>query len=120
MLTSAYLPGNDWQQTGVGEVDGASAASLPFTPPNPNENLYAFVSTDPTTNQSSFDQAAWASAVSTEAAWASAAWASAAWASAAWASAAWASAAWSSVVYSANTASLMSGLVTYSEATYAP
>ena len=120
MLTAAYLPGNDWQQTGVGEVDGASAASLPFTPPNPNENLYAFVSTDPTTNQSSFDQAAWASAVSTEAAWASAAWASAAWASAAWASAAWASAAWSSGTFSANTSSLMSGLVTYSEATYAP
>jgi len=120
MLTAAYLPGNDWQQAGTGEVDGAAAASLPFTPPNPNENLYAFVSTDPTTGQSTFDQAAWASAVSGQAAWASAAWASAAWASAAWASAAWASAAWASSVYSANTASLMSGLVTYSEATYAP
>jgi serine protease AprX len=120
MLTSAYLTNVDWQQAGAGEIDAAAAASLPYTPPNPNENLYAFVSTDPTTGQSSFDQAAWASAVSTDAAWASAAWASAAWASAAWASAAWASAAWSSAVYSANTASLMSGLVTYSEATYAP
>jgi serine protease AprX len=120
MLTAAYLPGTDWQQAGVGEVDGAMAASLPFTPPNPNENLYAYVSTDPSTGQTTFDQAAWASAVSGQAAWASAAWASAAWASAAWASAAWASAAWSSSVYSANTASLMSGLVTYSEATYAP
>jgi serine protease AprX len=120
MLTAAYLPGNDWQQAGVGEVDGASAASLPFTPPNPNENLYAYVTTDQSTGQTTFDQAAWASAVSGQAAWASAAWASAAWSSAAWASAAWASAAWSSSVYSANTASLMSGLVTYSEATYAP
>jgi len=119
MLTAAYVP-TDWQQAGVGEVDGAAAATLPFTPPNPNENLYAFVSTDPQTGQSTFDQAAWASAVSTDAAWASAAWASAAWASAAWASAAWASAAWASSVYSANVTSLMSGLVTYSEATYAP
>jgi serine protease AprX len=120
MLTAAYLPNTDWQQAGVGEVDAASAASLPFTPPNPNENLYQFVSTDPTTGQTTFDQAAWASAVSGQAAWASAAWASAAWASAAWASAAWASAAWSSSTFSANAASLMSGLVTYSEATYAP
>ena len=114
MLTAQYVP-TDWQQAGVGEVDGAAAASLPYTPPNPNENLYAFVSTDPTNGQSSFDQAAWASAVSTEAAWSSAAWESAAWASAAWASAAW-----SSGTFSANTATLMSGLVTYSEATYAP
>jgi serine protease AprX len=120
MLTSAYLTNVDWQQAGVGEIDAAAAASLPYTPPNPNENLYAFVATDPNTGQSSFDQAAWASAVSTDAAWASAAWASAAWASAAWASAAWASAAWSSATFTANSASLMSGLVTYSEATYAP
>jgi serine protease AprX len=121
MLTAAYLPNANWQQAGVGEADGASAAlALPFTPPNPNENLDTFVSADPLTGQLSFNQAAWSSAVSTNAAWSSAAWSSAAWASAAWASAAWGSAAWSSAVYSANTAALMSSLATYSEATYAP
>jgi subtilisin family serine protease len=120
MLTSAYLPYADPQAGGVGEVDGAAAAGLPFTPPNPNENLYTFVSTDPTTGQPVFDQAAWASAVAGQAAWSSAAWSSAAWSSAAWSSAAWSSAAWSSAIFSANTSALMSGLVTYSEASYAP
>jgi subtilisin family serine protease len=120
LLTSAYLPSVNWQAAGVGEVDGAAAAGLTSTPPNPNENLDAYVSTDPLTGQPTFNQAAWASAVSTNAAWSSAAWSSAAWASAAWASAAWASAAWSSAVYSTSTSTMMSSLATYSEATYAP
>ena len=119
MLTAAYVP-TDWQQAGVGEVDGAAAATLPFTPPNPNENLYAFVSTDPQTGQSTFDQAAWASAVSTDAAWSSAAWSSAAWSSAAWASAAWASAAWSSSSFTAGLTSAMTSLASYDESTYSP
>ena len=120
LLTSAYLPNADWQSAGVGEVDAAAAAGLPFTPPNPNENLDAFVSADPSTGQPVFDQAAWASAVSSQAAWSSAAWSSAAWSSAAWSSAAWASAAWSSAVFSASTNTSMSSLATYSEATFAP
>ena len=43
MLTAAYLPYVDWQAAGTGEVDAALAASLVDTPPNPNENLDAFV-----------------------------------------------------------------------------
>ena len=120
MLTSAYLPSVDWQSAGVGEVDAAAAAGLPFTPPNPNENLTAYVSVDPSTGQPVFNQAAWASAVSAQAAWSSAAWSSAAWGSAAWSSAAWASAAWSSAIFSASTNTLMASLATYSEATLAP
>jgi serine protease AprX len=120
MLTAAYLGNADWQAAGVGEVDAASAASLDFTPPNPNENLDTFVGTDPSTGQPTFDAAAWASAVSSDAAWASAAWASAAWASAAWASAAWASAAWSSAAWASSVNSAMSSLTTYTEATYLP
>jgi serine protease AprX len=120
MLTSTYLDGLDWQAGGVGEVSVGSAAILDFTPPNPNENLETFVTKDPSTGATTFDQAAWASAVSSEAAWASAAWASAAWASAAWASAAWASAAWSSTTFTSHADSAMSGLVTYSESTFAP
>ncbi len=118
LLTSYYLPSVDWQAAGVGEIDAASAAYLDFTPPNPNENLVAFVAPDPLTGMPVFDQAAWASAVSLDAAWSSAAWSSAAWASAAWASAAWASAAWSSATFAAHTSTAMSGLATYSEAAW--
>jgi subtilisin family serine protease len=120
MLTAAYLGNADWQAAGVGEVDAASAASLDFAPPNPNENLDTFLGADPSTGQPVFDAAAWASAVSSDAAWASAAWASAAWASAAWASAAWASAAWSSAAWASSVGTAMSSLTTYTEATYSP
>ncbi len=120
MLTAAYLPNVDWQAAGVGEVDGAMAASLDFTPPNPNENLDTFVSSNPTTGQPVFNAAAWADAVSSEAAWSSAAWSSAAWSSAAWASAAWASAAWSSAAWASSVNSAMTSLATYTEATYTP
>ncbi len=119
MLTAAYLPNVDWQAAGVGEVDAGMAASLGaygITPPSPNENLDAFVSTDPSTGLPTFDAAAWASTVSSDAAWASAAWASAAWASAAWASAAWASAAWSSAAWASGVTAAMSSLTTYTEA----
>jgi len=120
MLTAAGVGGADWQAAGVGEIDAATAASLDFTPPNPNENLDTFVSTDPTTGKPVFNSAAWASAVSTDAAWSSAAWSSAAWASAAWASAAWASAAWSSAAWASSTNTAMTSLATYTEATYQP
>ena len=120
MLTSNYLPNVNWQAAGTGEIDAAMAAGLPFTPPNPNENLDKYVSTNPLTAQTSFNQAAWSDAAWSDAAWSSAAWASAAWSSAAWSSAAWASAAWSSAVFTANTNTAMSSTATYSEATYAP
>ena len=120
MLTANYMPNVNWQSAGVGAVDGAAAATLPFAPPNPNENLDKFVSTDSTTGKPLFNSAAWASAVSSNAAWSSAAWSSAAWASAAWASAAWASAAWSSAAWSSGVNSAMSSLATYTEATYEP
>ena len=120
MLTAAYLPNVDSQSAGVGEVDAAMASSLDFTPPNPNENLDTYVSTDPTTGKPMFNSAAWASAVATDAAWSSAAWSSAAWASAAWASAAWASAAWSSAAWASGANTAMTSLATYTEATYEP
>ncbi len=120
MLTANYLPNVSGTQAGVGEIDGASAAALDFVPPNPNENLDAYVSTNLITGQASFNQAAWSDYVATDAAWSSAAWSSAAWASAAWSDAAWSSAAWSSAAWSSGTKSQMSSLVTFSEATFAP
>jgi serine protease AprX len=93
MLTSAYL-GVDG--SGVGSVDGFYAAMLDFTPPNPNENFYAFVEVDEATGYRYFNAANWAQYVETEANWAQANWAAANWAQANWAQANWAQAAWSS------------------------
>jgi serine protease AprX len=125
MLTSNYLPVSNPQSVGVGEVDGAAAASLGFTPPNPNENLDAFVSTSPTTGQPVFNDANWASAVASNASWSSANWASASWASASWSSANWTSASWSSANWAtASTQAIMSQVnwseANWTEATYAP
>jgi serine protease AprX len=95
MLTANYLPANGLA-SGVGEIDAAAAATLPFDPPNPNENLTAFVTTNPVTGDMTFNDANWAEAVATTANWSSANWAEATWSSANWATANWASTAWSS------------------------
>jgi serine protease AprX len=95
MLTANYLPA-DGLAAGVGEIDAAAAATLPFTPPNPNENLDPFVGADPVTGALTFNDANWAEAVASSANWSSANWAEANWSSANWATANWATAAWSS------------------------
>jgi serine protease AprX len=115
MLTSAYLAGAPAPSAGVGEIDAATAASLDFTPPNPNENFYEFIHADPLTGQPVFDQASWASRVATDASWSSASWASASWASASWASASWASASWSSASWSSDVESSMTSSASWDE-----
>jgi serine protease AprX len=105
MLSATYLsdPG-----AGVGGIDASVAASFDFTPPNPNENFYAFVETDPATGYRFFNEASWSSYLSTQrASWSSANWASASWASASWASANWASASWNSANWSSNVEATM-------------
>jgi serine protease AprX len=92
MLTARPVPGGG-SATGVGEVDGASAAQV-ADPPNPNENLNAFVVTDATTGERSFDAAAWVTAVSTQPGWAPANWTAATWTSASWTTASWTTASW--------------------------
>jgi serine protease AprX len=113
MRTTNYL-GGPGLSAGVGEVNGLYAA-YDESPPNPNENLYAFVTTDPGTGAKVFNEAAWASHIESGAAWSSAAWSSAAWASAAWSSAAWQSAAWSSAAWSSDASSAMSSAATRNE-----
>jgi uncharacterized protein YjbI with pentapeptide repeats len=87
MLTSAYL---GVEGSGTGEIDALSAAYLDFSPPNPNENLYRFVSGD------TFDSAAWSAHVSTSANWTAANWTAANWTSANWTAANWTAANWTS------------------------
>jgi subtilisin family serine protease len=105
MLSAVYIPD---MGAGVGEIDASVAASFDFTPPNPNENFYDFVETDPATGYRFFNEANWASYVETQrASWSSANWASASWASASWASANWASASWSSANWASNVEATM-------------
>jgi subtilisin family serine protease len=78
---------------GVGEIDAAAAAGL-VAPPNPNENLNAFVVVDPATGQPSFDNASWVNVVSTQASWTTASWTTASWTTASWTTASWTTASW--------------------------
>jgi serine protease AprX len=94
MLKAKYLPLAGFSG-GVGEID-AEGASEVISPPNPNENLNAFVVTDPVTGTRTFDQASWVAAVSTNPSWSSASWGSASWSGASWGAASWGSASWSS------------------------
>jgi serine protease AprX len=99
MLRASYLP-LAGLAGGAGELDAEAAADV-ASPPNPNENLNAFVVTDPLNGARTFNQASWAAAVSTNASWSSASWASASWSSASWSSASWSSASWASASWSA-------------------
>ena len=78
---------------GVGEIDAAAAAAH-VTPPNPNENLNAFVAVDPLTGQRAFDGPGWVSVVSTTANWTTANWTTANWTTANWTTANWTTANW--------------------------
>ena len=97
MLTARTLPHAAPLSTGVGEIDVAAAAALRDAP-NPNENLYDFVRTDPT-GRPYFDASAWNAHVLADATWTSATWTSATWTSATWTSATWTSAAWAAAAH---------------------
>jgi serine protease AprX len=120
MLTSNYLWGAVDNSAGVGEIDAAAAATLDFTPPDPNENFKPFVVADAASGGLVFDAANWASAVSSSASWSSANWASANWASASWSSANWASASWSSANWSSTGSQALLSQVNWSESTFTP
>jgi subtilisin family serine protease len=112
MLTANYLPAAGLA-AGVGEIDAAAAASLPFTPPNPNENFYPFVTTDPITGAITFNDANWAEAVAHTANWSAANWASANWSSANWATANWATAAWSATFWASQSSAAIQSAATF-------
>ena len=80
---------------GIGELDAAASSTI-VSPPNPNENLDAFVQTDSATGLQVFSAANWTNAVATSGNWTSANWTSANWTSANWTSANWTSANWTS------------------------
>ncbi len=94
MLTAQAVPNAAPLSAGVGEIDAGAAAAL-TNPPNPNENLYAFVSPDEN-GTPKLDADAWNAHVTQNASWTSASWTSASWTSASWTSASWTSASWTS------------------------
>ena len=94
MLTAQAVPDADPLSAGVGEIDAGAAAAL-TAPPNPNENLYAFVAPDES-GTPTLDADAWNAHVAQDASWTSASWTSASWTSASWTSASWTSASWTS------------------------
>ena len=112
------LPPAGWSRraAGVGEIDGGTAASLDFTPPNPNENLH-LRRHRPGDGRQGVRSGSLVERRPAGAAWSSAAWSSAAWSSAAWNSAAWSSAAWSSASFSADVNSAMQSLASWSSGT---
>ena len=94
MLTTTYMPGAGLEM-GVGEINALAAASV-TSPPNPNENLYRFVSSG------EFDASAWAAHVSTNANWTSANWTSANWTAANWTASNWTTANWTAANWTAS------------------
>jgi serine protease AprX len=86
MLKARYLASAD-PGSGVGEIDAGSSASV-SSPPNPNQNLYQFVS------NGTFDAEAWVSHVTASANWTQSNWTSANWTSANWVSSNWVSSNW--------------------------
>ena len=86
MLTTSYNPSFGLQM-GVGEINAAAAAGV-SNPPNPNENLYKFVSSN------EFDSAAWAAYVSTNANWTASNWTASNWTASNWVSSNWTASNW--------------------------
>jgi serine protease AprX len=119
MLTANYLPSVQGFAGGVGEIDAAVASTLD-DPPNPNEGLYQFVSSDPLSGKQVFDAASWATYLSTGASWAQASWGEASWGEASWNAASWGEASWSAASWSASVDSQMTTLASYSESTFNP
>jgi serine protease AprX len=119
MLTANYLPNDSAMAGGVGEIDGAVAASID-DPPNPNEGFQAFVKNDPITGAKVFDAVSWNEYVKANASWAQASWNAASWAEASWNAASWAEASWNAASWNASVDSMMTTMASYSESTFTP
>lgn len=86
MLTTNYLS-SQGLSLGVGEINGEAAAAV-SNPPNPNENLYQFVSSN------EFDAAAWAAHVSANSNWTASNWTASNWTASNWTASNWTASNW--------------------------
>jgi serine protease AprX len=94
MLTTTYNASLGLQM-GVGEINALAAAGV-NGPPNPNENLYKFVSSN------EFDSTAWAAHVSTNANWTAANWTASNWTAANWTASNWTASNWTASNWTAS------------------
>jgi serine protease AprX len=81
MRTTAYIASQGLSM-GVGEINGEAAAAV-NNPPNPNENLYQFVSSN------EFDAQAWAAHVSVNSNWTASNWTASNWTASNWTASNW-------------------------------
>jgi serine protease AprX len=86
MVSAAYLP-SQGASLGAGTIDAAAAAAV-TSPPNPNENLHAFVS------EGEFDARKWLEHVSTNSNWTASNWTVSNWVSSNWVSSNWVASNW--------------------------
>jgi len=86
MKSARYIAASD-PGAGVGEIDVAAAAAV-TNPPNPNANLYQFVSSG------SFDAEAWANHVRSTSNWTQSNWTSSNWTSVNWTGSNWVASNW--------------------------
>jgi serine protease AprX len=86
MLTTTYVPSQGLSM-GVGEVNAAAAAQV-TNPPNPNENLYQFVSSN------EFNSQAWATHVSANSNWTASNWTASNWTASNWTASNWTASNW--------------------------
>jgi serine protease AprX len=82
----------DHTSVGMGEVNAAAAAAM-TAPPNPNANLYQFVSTD-ANGVRSFDATAWGNAVTTQSGWTESGWTESGWTESGWTQSGWTASGW--------------------------
>ena len=114
MLAANYLPKDAAMAAGVGEID-AGVASTFDSPPNPNEGLQPFVTSDALTGARAFDAASWVAYVSTNASWSTASWNAASWGAASWNAASWGAASWNAASWNASVDTMMSTAATFEE-----
>ena len=86
MLSTAYVPSQGLAM-GVGEVNGLAASAV-TNPPNPNEGLYQFVSSN------EFNAQAWATYVSANSNWTASNWTASNWTAANWTASNWTTSNW--------------------------
>jgi serine protease AprX len=91
MVTAHDAPLATPMSLGIGVVDAIAASAT--NPPNPNEGLDAFVTTD-ANGEPIFDPEAWSAAVAADASWTNASWTNASWTNASWTNASWTNASW--------------------------
>jgi hypothetical protein len=86
MASAQYLPSQD-PGGGVGELNAAGAVTI-SSPPNPNENLYQFVS------DGTFNADAWAEHVSANSNWTASNWTASNWVASNWTQSNWVASNW--------------------------